>query len=222
MTTLYTTYRSRGTRNIWLAHELGLALDIVQVVQAYRLADPDAPDAVMNTRSPAFLALSPAGAIPVLKDGDLVLSESLAINLYLAQKHGGPLAPADAAEQAQMVQWALYGMTSLEPGTLAAMYVYTQNRAATPEGRAELERLTQELLRPLAALEAHLVATGGHMVGGRFTVADINMAEIVRYAQAHAPMLQPFPAILSWLAAAQARPAFAAMMAAREAEPLTF
>ena len=218
MATLYGVCRSRASRAMWLAGELGITLDEVPVIQAYRLPDPAAPGAPLNTRSPEFLALSPAGAIPVLKDGDLVLSESLAINHYLAQKHGGPVAPADAAEAALTEQWAFYAATAIEPHALAILYVVAQGRADSAEGQAELAREAGALERPLAVLEAHL-AKDGHMVGGRFTVADIDVAEIVRYAQPHPTLLQGYPAITAWLKACHARPAFQAMWARRNAEP---
>ena len=104
MPVLYGSYRSRATRNLWLAEEAGFTLEMKQVWQAYRLSQADAPDAPFNTRSPDFLKMSPMGAIPVLVDGDLVLSESLAINLYLARQHGGELGPRDEAENARMTQ----------------------------------------------------------------------------------------------------------------------
>jgi glutathione S-transferase len=219
MPTLYGAYRSRATRNFWLALEAGKDLELKPVLQAYRLADPKAADAPLNTQSPEFLSISPAGAIPLLKDGDLVISESLAINLYLAKKWGGPLAPKDAGEDAQMMQWALYGMTALEPHTLPILYCYAEKRATTPEGQAELASHTEALERPLKALNTHLETHGGHMVGGRFTVADINMAEILRYVQPHTSVLPRFPAVNAWLSACQSRAAFKEMMARREAEP---
>lgn len=211
MPTLYGAYRSRATRNFWLAGEMGITLDLIPVLQAYRAGAAEAP---LSTTSPEFLAISPAGAIPVLKDGDLVLSESLAINLYLARKFGGPLAPHGAAEDAQMLQWALYGVTAMEPAALALMYAFNEGRGDDPE----VAENAGKLQRPLKALEAHL-AQHESMVGGRFTVADINMAEILRYAQGHPTLLAEFPAVDRWLKSCQARPAFQAMWAKRLAEP---
>ena len=52
-----------------------------------------------------------------------------------------------------------------------------------------------------------------------YVVADINLAEVLRYAQAHPPLLAPFPAIRAWLAECQARPGFERTMAMRAAEP---
>lgn len=218
MVKIYGVYRSRASRNYWLANELGLAVEEVPVIQAYRLPDPDATDAPLHTRSPAFLAVTATGAVPAMEDDGFVLTESLAINLYLATKHGGPLSPADAREAALMTQWALYGTAAIEPHALAILYVFAQGRGDTPEGQAELATHAEAARRPLAVLDAHLAA-GSQMVGGRFTVADINMAEIVRYAQGHPTLLGDFPAVDRWLKACQARPAFQAMWARRNAEP---
>ncbi|AMY68482.1 glutathione S-transferase family protein [Frigidibacter mobilis] len=221
MLTIYGIYKSRATRSFWLMNELGIELGTgarhVPVVQKYKLADPLAADAPLNTGSPEFLQISPAGTIPCMEDDGLVLHESLAINLYLARKHGGPLAPADLAEEAQMMNWALYAATGIEAAALDISFTYAEGRQDDPVGHAVVAAAAGKLRRPFAVLEAHL-AEGGFMVGGRFTVADINTAECVRYAQAHAPLLAEFPALKGWLEACQARPAFKAMWAARAAE----
>ncbi|MGL4311272.1 MAG: glutathione S-transferase family protein [Paracoccaceae bacterium] len=212
MPKLYGMYRSRATRNLWLAAELGITLDLVPVTQAYRLPDPAAPDAPLNTRSPEFLAISPQGAIPVLQDGYLLLTESLAINFYLAEQAGGPLAPQDAAERAQMLQWSLFAATSIESASLATLRALEAGDTATADAQAATLR------RPLATLDAHLAAHG-HPVGGRFTLADIALAECIRYAQGH-PVVGEYPAVQDWLLACQARPAFQQMWARRQAEPM--
>lgn len=218
MTTLYGVYRSRASRNLWLLGELGLPFRHVPVIQVYRLPDPYAAGAPLNTKSPEFLRISPLGAIPVLEDDDLVLTESLAINHYLADKAGGPLAPATAKERAAMDQWALFALSWLEPDALALQFGHGDGSAATREGRTRLAQAAEKLRRPLAYLEGHLAAHG-HPAGGRFTVADINLAEVLRYARAEPGLLEGYPAIDRWMKACQARPAFQAMWAARSAEP---
>ena len=125
MLTIHGVSRSRASRIIWLCHELGLPFRQEPVIQAYKLPFPDAPGAALNTRSPSFLALSPAGAIPVIEDDGLVLSESLACTLHLARKHGGDLAPRDAAEEALMLQWSFYAATAIEPDALTIMMLHT-------------------------------------------------------------------------------------------------
>ena len=216
--TIHGVYRSRASRNYWLAAEIGLDVESVPVIQAYRLADPAAPGVQINTRSPAFLALNPAGTIPVMTDGALVLTESLAINLYLARTYGGSLGPRDAAEDAQMQAAALHAITAIEPHTVAILYAFAEGRADTPEGRAEVATCVERLARPLGVLEAHFA---GHaaLIGGRFTVADINLAEILRYAQAHPTLMHAHPALDRWLRTCQARPGFKAMWDKRLAEP---
>lgn len=219
MITIYGVYRSRASRNFWLANELGIEVRQVPVIQAYRLKDPAAADAPLNTRSPEFLKVTATAAIPAMEDEGFVLTESLAMNLYIAKKHGGPLAPQDAQEEARMLQWALYGATSVEADALAILYANAEGRAETPEGKAEIDAKAENLRRPLKVIDAHL-ASEGHMVGGRFSVADINMAEIVRYAQPHPTLIGEFPALEKWLKACQSRPAFRAMWEKRNAEPV--
>ena len=101
MLTIYGVYRSRASRNIWLANELGIPFKLVPVMQLYRLS-PEAAKTTLHTKSPEFLKVNPSGHIPAIDDDGLVLNESLAINLYLAKKHGGPLAPANPAEDGLM------------------------------------------------------------------------------------------------------------------------
>src|SRR3954463_14392411 len=114
MLTIYGVHRSRASRNIWLANELGLPFKLVPVMQLYRLPDPP-PAGVLHTKSPEFLAVNPNGHIPTIDDDGLVLHESLAINLYLAKKHGGPLAPTETAEDGHMTMWSLWAATEVEP-----------------------------------------------------------------------------------------------------------
>jgi len=93
MLTIYGVYRSRASRNIWLATELGLPFKQVPVIQLYRLPSPEAAKGVLHTKSPEFLKINPNGHIPALQDGDVTLFESLAINLYLARKYDKGLWP---------------------------------------------------------------------------------------------------------------------------------
>jgi len=218
MLTLYGVYRSRASRPLWLLAETGLAFRHVPVIQSYRLTDAHAADASLNTASAAFLQVNPLGQIPALQDGDLVLTESLAITLHLARRAGGPLAPASDAETALMEQWALFAATAVESPALEILYTQGDGGDKTPEGQASIAINAEKLRRPLRRLEAHLTAHC-HLVGGRFTVADINTAECLRYAQGHPTLLAEFPATKTWLETCQTRPAFQAMWAGRVAEP---
>jgi glutathione S-transferase len=212
MLTIYGVYRSRASRNIWLANELGLAFRHVPVIQVYRLSDPQAPGAPLHTRSPEFLKVNPNGHIPSIDDDGLVLHESLAINLYLARKAGGPLAAADVKEEGQIAMWSMWAGTEVEGRALTVM----QNRVAKRDAKLA-DAMVAELRTPFAVLDAALA--DGYLVGKRFTVADINVAEVVRYAQAAPELFEGAPKVKAWLAACQARPAFKAMWAKRDAEP---
>jgi glutathione S-transferase len=217
MLTIYGVYRSRASRNIWLANELGVPFKHVPVIQAYRLPAPAGADAPLNTRSPAFLAVNPNGHIPSIDDDGLVLHESLAINLYLAKKHGGPLAPATLAEDGEATMWSLWAATEVEPHALNVLY-HTIGKPPAERDPAIAAAAIQALHAPLAVLDTAL-ARSGFVVANRFTVADINVAEVVRYAMPATALFDASPRVKAWLAACHARPAFSAMMAKRNEEP---
>ncbi len=218
MLTLYGVSRSRASRPLWLLKETGTSFTQVPVLQAYRLAGDNADWKGWSTASPAYLAINPLGQIPALADGDVVLTESLAITLYLARKYGGALGPQSDIETAQMEQWALFAATSVEVPALEMYYPIAEGRSETPEGAALISVAAEKLRRPFRRLQAHL-ATHPYLVGDRFTAADINTAEVTRYAQGNAALMVEFPAIKGWIERCQSRPAFKAMWAARMAEP---
>jgi glutathione S-transferase len=214
---IYGVYRSRASRNIWLCHELGLPFEHVPVMQAYRLADLDAPGAPLHTRSAAFLAVNPNGHIPSMEDNGLVLHESLAINLYLARKAGGPVSGQTISEEGEMAMWSLWAATEAEPHTIEILY---HRIGKPPEERiaAKADAAVEALRAPFAVLNSALAKTG-YLVGGRFTVADLNVAEVIRYAMPAPELFADAPHVAKWLEAAHARPAYGKMMAARNAEP---
>lgn len=216
--TIYGCYRSRATRNVWLANELGLAFKHVPVIQVYRVAEPHAPDAPIHTRSAEFMAVNPNGHVPSIDDDGFVLHESLAINLYLARKHGGPVAPKDVQEEGLAAMWSLWAATECETQALNLTYHLA---AYPPEKRdpAIVATALAALPAPFAVLDKALAEGGGHIMGGRFTVADVNVAEVIRYAKPATQLFDAAPNVKAWLDACHARPAFKAMWAAREAEP---
>ena len=217
MLKIYGVYRSRASRNIWLAGELGLPFTHVPVIQAYRLANPDAADAPLHSKSPAFLKVNPSGQIPSIDDDGVVLHQSLAINLYLAKKHGGPLGPANVVEDGQMTMWSLWAATDVEPHSLNILY-HTIGKPPAERDPKIAAAAIEALSAPFAVLDRQLAATG-FVVGNRFTVADINVAEIIRYATPAKELFVAAPRVQAWLSTCHARPAFKAMMAKRDAEP---
>lgn len=217
MLTVYGVYKSRASRIYWLAEELGIPFRKEPVIQARKVADPLAADAPINTKTPSFLAVNAMGQIPSVDDDGLVLNESLAILLYLARKHGGPLAPADLAEEGQMLQWLFWGATAVEPLTVTVTQADESGEAKTEAGKAKLAAIGESLKRPFAAFEKHLASTD-FVVGDRFSVADLGLAEVIRYVQGHPEVFEGFPKVWAWLKRCQERPAFKSMWAKRLAE----
>lgn len=218
MPTLYGVFRSRASRPIWLLYELGEGFDHVPVIQAYRLPQASAPDAPLNTTSPAFLKVNPQGQIPAWVEGDLVLTESLSITNHIARTRGGTLGPQTPAEAALIDQWTLLAVTAVESHALEILNITGTGGDKSPEGQAAISICAEKLRRPLKRLAAYLSAHS-YLVGDRFTVADLNLAECLRYAQSHPTLIGEFPAVKAWLEACQSRPAFQRMWAARMAEP---
>lgn len=217
MLTIYGVYKSRASRLYWLAEELGFAFRKEPVIQARKVADPLAPGAPLNTKTPSFLAVNPMGQVPTIDDDGLILNESLAILLYLAKKHGGPLAPADLAEEGRMLQWLFWGATAVETITILVTQGDERGDWQTEAGKAKLVGIGESLKRPFAAFEAHL-AGSDYAVGDRFTVVDLGLSEIIRYAQGHPELFDGFPKVKAWLERCQARSGFKAMWAKRDAE----
>lgn len=214
---IYGVYRSRASRNYWLCNEMGLEYESVPVIQVYRLADPSAKDAPIHTQSPAFLKINPGGQIPSMADGDLILHESLAINLYLAKKYGGALGPKDLSEDGLMTMWSMWAATSCEPHTIEILY----NRVGKPPAErdaAKADACVATMVTRFAVLDAAL-AKDGWLVGGRFTVADINVAEIFRYALPAPELFARAPHVKAWIERCHARKGFRDMMATRDLEP---
>ena len=185
-------------------------------MQTYRLKDP-AAYAGLHTKAAAFLKIHPPGHVPALDDNGLMLGESLAINLHLAKKYGGKLGPQSLDEDSLMTQWSFWAALDCEPHTIEILY----HRVAKPPGERDETKVAAaaEALRAPFAVLNQALAGDGYIVGGRFTAADINIAEIIRYARPVAALFEAAPNVEQWLTKLQQRPAFKAMWATREAEP---
>ena len=116
-----------------------------------------------------------------------------------------------------MSMWSLWAATEVEPQSINVLY----HRVGNPWGPNDAkiaDAAVEALKRPFAVLDRAL-AKNGWLVGGRFTVADINVAEILRYAQAAPELFDEAPQVKAWLAVCQARAAFRKMWDARAKEP---
>jgi glutathione S-transferase len=192
---IYGVARSRAARVLWMAKELGLDYEHINV-----------DFATGETRRPEHLALNPNGHIPVIDDGGFVLWESMAINLYLAKKYGaGGLHPTRLEDEAKAWQWSFWGMTEVERPVLTAMF----NRAILPESQrdaAAADQAEKTLAQPLGVLDGAL-ARSAYLLGDNFTVADLNVASILAWARPAQIDMAPFPKVAEWLKNCAERPA---------------
>jgi glutathione S-transferase len=200
---IYGTPRSNTIRPLWLVHELGLECQLVEV-----------PLGAGGSRKPDYLRLNPNGKVPCIDDDGVILWESLAINLYLAKKYGGPLGPASLAEEGRMLQWAFWSAIEIEQPATTVLY---HGAVPPPEQRdpAAVKTALETLEGPLRVLEDALKEGGGHLVGRRFTVADLNAICCVFYLRSAPSTLVSKPAIRAWYEASMARPANRAAFALR-------
>lgn len=217
MLKIYGVYQSRASRTYWMARELGIEFESVPVIQARRLEDPLAADARLNTRSADFFKINPNGHIPAIDDGGLVLWESIAINLYLARKHRGPLAAQSLEEEGQIENWSFWAVNEIEQDAVKIVLTHDNQLQDTPGGRDVIAVATRLLKRPFEILNAHLAAQD-YLVGNRFTVADLNVTEICRYAMTEAALTSANPNVVAWYERCHDRPAFRDMWKARALE----
>ena len=196
MLTLYGHPFSRAHRVMWMLKELGLAFD--HVPTDFRGG---------ATRTPEYLAINPNGRVPALVDDGLVLVESLAINLYLARKAGGPLAPVNLAEDALATQWSFWVATEVERPLLlaAANLLLFPNEGRDP---AQAAMACAKLDRPFRVIDAHLSGRP-FLLGDRFTVADLNVAAVMTLVPIAGVPIAAYPALSRWLGECLERPAAA-------------
>lgn len=190
--TLYGSPRSRTMRVLWMAAELDLEFEHIPI----EWNDP-------GLKAPDFLALNPSGAIPTLVDRGFALSESMAINLYLAKAYGGrgaaALYPATAAGEAECWRWSLWAQGHLEP--------WVQKDALLADLRAAIgDRASAMVDASLSSIERHL-ADRDWLVGKHFSVADLNVAGVLSPSRASQLDFARYPAAADWLARCYARPA---------------
>ncbi|MGV3548365.1 glutathione S-transferase family protein [Rhizobium sp.] len=217
MLTIYGVYQSRASRNYWMARELGIEFDSVPVIQSRALADPLAPDARINTLSPDFRKINPNGMIPCIDDDGLVLWESIAINLYLARKHRGPLAAQSLTEEGLIEMWSFWAVNEIEQNSVKIVRVHDDGQQDTQGGKDAIAVATRLLKRPFEILNQHL-SQQDYLVGNRFTVADLNAAEICRYCITEKALTEPNPHVVAWYERCHDREAFRDMWAARSLE----
>lgn len=199
MLKIYGTAASRAARPLWLVHEMGLAHEHIAL-----------PYAGGATRTPEFLAINPNGRIPVVDDDGVLVWESMACVLYLAERFKAPGAPLLAAqnhaEQAEILRWSFWVVTECEKDALA----FLMHRIMMPADRRKpqlADDAERHLLTPLRVLDQHLQARP-YLAGERFTAADICVASVLAWVQGAAGLMAQCPRVDEWLQRCLSRPAY--------------
>ena len=195
MLQLYGNSRSRAMRCLWMLEEMDKPY---QLIEKSTRAD--------DLQDSEYLRLNPNARIPTLVDGDLVLWESMAINLYLAQKYEGPMHCPGPEVLGLAAQWSFWAMLETE----ALLLDLLQHRAVLPEFARDAsyaERDELLLKKPLGVLNDAL-AGHDYLVGNSFTVADLNVASILVWGKMARLDLLNHPEVARWLDACLARPTY--------------
>lgn len=196
---IYGVARTRAFRALWITRELGLAHEHLPI----EIGDAGA-------RTPEFLALNPNGRLPVIVDGDFVLSESLAITLYLAKKYSsGKLYPTSLEAEARAWQWSFWAIAEVDRG----VNIWSLHAVRLPPAERDI-KLRNEALEviapPFRVLDAAL-ANNPYLLGAEFTVADLNVAAVI--SRAVDMDLSAWPNLEAWLLRCLDRPAARAALA---------
>jgi glutathione S-transferase len=191
MIKLYGSAMSRAGRSLWAAEETGIKYEHVIVAQ---------------TRVPDYLKINPNGHVPALDDNGTIIWESMAVNLYLAEKYGkAPLWPSSVEGHGACYQWSFWGMTEVEPPLIDII----QHRMILPADKRDEKvalKAVETLKAPLKVLDEHL-RKSEYLLGREFTIADLNVASVLsitRYTQVD---LSPTPTVQKWLQKCLERPA---------------
>jgi len=206
MLKLYTTALSANGRKA-LAVGRHLALEIeVQDVDVY----------AGDGQSPEFLAVDRAGKVPVLVDGDLTLTESNAILIYLSEAHGEyRLWSREARRRAEISRWLFWESSEWQPA-LAAVLAGFVGPLVVPElakvAPAPVHWKDERLVGPVEYLDAWL-ASREFVAGEELTLADFSLGGMAMYLHKAGLSAETYPNVIAWYERLQSVPAWKATAA---------
>jgi glutathione S-transferase len=179
---------TRASNVVWMLEEIG---------EPYELRFVDILKA--EQKAPELLARNAMGKIPVLVDGDAVVTESAAIGLYLADRYAyGSLAPkVDDPARATYLRWSVFAPSVIEPGAMAKHQGWTFRESNAGWGSYDAM---------LAAMES-AVSGRAFVLGDDFSMADTIFGGTVRYMLAF-KLIDPRPTLTAYAARLTARPAY--------------
>ena len=203
MIELYAAQSSNGQRAAIVLEECGLP---------YRLHKLELMKG--EQRTPEFLKLNPAGAIPVIVDPDgpggapITLSQSGAIAIYAAEKTGRFL-PRDPARRALALQWLMYAVTDCASASMAVFF----ETVLLPEKRPENLKFCEErLLRYFRVADGRL--EGREWLADELSIADFGLYPLCAVRKPYIESAGDLPHLTRWMAALSAREAVAKAMRA--------
>jgi glutathione S-transferase len=192
MLRLYGAAKSRAVRTLWMVGELGLAYDHQDFL-------PRSP----GTKTPEYRALNPNGRVPTIDDDGFILSESMAINFYLAKKHNSALYPTDPKNEALAMQWSLWETDRLDRQIVN--HARHTKDLPEPDRKADIAKAAwDEIVQSFDVLETALTKSEW-LAGPTFSVGDLNVAAAL--LRALSLDLAKWPHLNAWLQRCWNRPA---------------
>jgi len=173
-------------------------------------------------KSPEYLKLNPNGLIPVLVDGDLVLYETAAILLHLADTHANAqlAPPVGTRERAEFYKWLIWLTNTLQPLLIAYYYPERWVDAGNDAGTAEVKKHAELRIAPLLdQIDAQLAGHAGPwLLGQHYSVADALALMLCRWTRGFDRPARSLPQLGAYLERMLARAAVQRVIA-REALP---
>jgi glutathione S-transferase len=190
---LYEFAPTRSIRVRWVLQELGVEFEAISInIRAG------------EHRTPDFLTINPAGKLPALVDGEHIITESVAITLYLSEKYpDSNLVPTDLLLRAQLYRWLFFTATELEQ----PLWRIARHTFIYPEELrlpAEIPLARQDFTSMAAVLENHLLDRQ-FVVGEHVTVADFVLAYTLDWAN-EVQLLATFPTLVDYMERMYKRP----------------
>lgn len=194
MIRLYTAATPNGYKASVTLEEMGLAYE----THALKLNE-------LEQKQPWFLAINPNGRIPAIVDtqnDDFAVFESGAIMIYLAERSGSPLLPADFKGRSRVIQWLMFQMGGLGPmmGQANVFFRYFPEKI-----QPAIDRYQGETRRLLGVLDSHLAAN--EYLAGDYSIADIANFCWARTHNWSGVEIEDLPNLRRWIDAIAARPA---------------
>ena len=155
-----------------------------------------------------YLKLNPSGLIPVLIDGDLVLTEAAAICLHLADRHADArlAPPLGSNDRAQLYKWLMYLSNTLQAELIT--YYYPDRLGGKTSAEIVQASAEARIGKMLDLIEHHLAYSGGPwMLGAQYTIVDPYLMMLARWTRGFAHPARARPALAKFLAAMAGRPA---------------